>query len=171
MDNRIDLDEKELGALSEVLEKLLQQDADALERRMLVFRFFRILSQGMVKQPATEVQRLPKVVADALDYMDRNLQNPIDVKMLAGVCNVSVNTLERYFKNSLHILPMEMLKQKRLYASMMYLKSGYTVSEAAAKSGFLDWSNYIQLFRKQFGITPGKYKKEVGNTKGKEGQN
>jgi AraC-like DNA-binding protein len=38
---------------------------------------------------------------------------------------------------------------------------GDTVTEAALKSGFSDYSNYIQLFKKQFGMTPLQYKKNL----------
>jgi AraC-like DNA-binding protein len=54
-----------------------------------------------------------------------------------------------------------MLRKKRLFASMLALRNGDTVTEAAMKSGFSDYSNYIQLFKKQFGITPLQYKKNL----------
>ena len=42
---------------------------------------------------------------------------------------------------------------------MRCLRDGDMVADAAAKSGFSDYSNYIQLFKKQFGMTPLQYKK------------
>jgi AraC-like DNA-binding protein len=53
-----------------------------------------------------------------------------------------------------------MLRKKRLFASMDCLRNGASVAEAALESGFPDYSNYIQLFKKQFGITPLNYKKK-----------
>lgn len=163
INNRIDLSEAELSELCDVLESLLEHKGDGLDRRVLILRFFQILSEGTIKQPTAQTQQMPKDVEKALAYMDAHLQEDIDIKQLAALCNVSVNTLERHFKSSLGISPFEILKRKRLFASMMYLKSGCTVTEAALKSGFADWSNYIQLFRKKFGITPGQYKKEISN--------
>lgn len=55
-------------------------------------------------------------------------------------------------------MPFVMLRRKRLFVSMEYLRNGMPVSEAASQSGFSDYSNYIQLFRKQFGMTPKEYK-------------
>ena len=163
INNRIDLNEQKLNAVCDVLESLLENKGNGLDCRLLILRFFQILSEGTIKQPLAETQQLPKDVEKALAYMDAHLQEDIDIKQLAALCNVSVNTLERHFKSSLGISPFEILKRKRLFASMMYLKSGCTVTEAALKSGFADWSNYIQLFRKKFGITPGQYKKEISN--------
>jgi AraC-like DNA-binding protein len=163
INNRIDLNERELGILCDIPQKLLEDKGNGLDRRVLILRFFQILSAGAVMQPTAETQQLPKDVNKALAYMDAHLQEDIDIKQLAALCNVSINTLERHFKSSLGISPFEMLKRKRLIISMMYLKSGCTVTEAAQKSGFVDWSNYIQLFHKKFGITPGQYKKENSN--------
>ena len=163
INNRIDLNEEDLRAVCDVLEHLLENKGNGLDRRIHILRFFQILSEGAVMQPTAETQRLPQDVEKALAYMDAHLQEDIDINQLAALCNVSVNTLERHFKGSLSTSPFEMLKRKRLFASMMYLKSGCTVTEAAIKSGFADWSNYIQLFRKKFGITPGQYKKEIRN--------
>ena len=163
INNRIDLNEQELNALCDVLESLLENKGNGLDRRLLILRFFQILSEGAIKQSSAETQQLPTDVRCALAYMDAHLQEDIDIKQLAVLCNVSINTLERHFKSSLGISPFEMLKRKRLFTSMMYLKSGCTVTEAALKSGFADWSNYIQLFRRKFGITPGQYKKEISH--------
>ena len=93
--------------------------------------------------------------------MDEHLTEELDVEQIAKEANVSVNTLERHFKESLGTTPFAMLRKKRLFASMLALRSGDTVTEAAIKSGFSDYSNYIQLFKKQFGITPLQYKKNL----------
>ena len=109
---------------------------------------------------------LPDTVRRALQYMDDHLRQELRVEQLAGGIGVSVNTLERHFKAGLGVTPLEMLRRKRLFLSMMYLKSGSGVTEAALKSGFSDYSNYIQLFRKQFGMTPGQYGKMTKNEGG-----
>ena len=53
-----------------------------------------------------------------------------------------------------------MLAKKRLFASMLALRSGDTVTEAAMKSGFSDYSNFIRSFTASMGVSPGKYKQE-----------
>lgn len=158
INNRIDLNEEQLSALCVALDGL-GDGADGLDRRISILQFFRILMEGSRSGPAEKLDRLPGDVSVVMIYMDRNLTQELDIGALAQAGNVSINTLERHFKDSLGITPMVMLRNKRLFKSMMYLKSGSSVTEAAAKSGFSDYSNYIQLFRKQFGMTPGRYKK------------
>ena len=93
--------------------------------------------------------------------MDEHLTESISIKTLSAIANVSTNTLERHFMKCFGISPMALLKKKRLIESTKYLKSGDSVSDAALKSGFSDYSNYIQLFRRQFGVTPLGFKKNI----------
>ena len=105
-------------------------------------------------------KRVPRDVALALRFMDDHLSEDLDVGTVAAACNVSITTLERHFKDAFHATPFAMLRKKRLFRSMEHLRNGDSVAEAALKSGFSDYSNYIQLFKKQFGITPLCYKKK-----------
>lgn len=162
--NRIDLKEPALDQLCGLLDRLLDIRTDALDRRILLLQFFRILLDGTAKEPAGQTDKMLPDVALALEYIDHNLQQELNIRSLAKICNISVNTLERHFKDTLGISPFEAIRRKRLFSSMMYLKSGSSVTEAALKSGFSDYSNYIQLFRKQFGITPGQYKRMLKDT-------
>ena len=159
MGNRIDLSESQLAEVCKILEQLMDDHGDQLDRRILLLQFFLLLQSGTEQNGALSTTRLPEAVSAALQYMDRHLCADFNAADMAKCCNVSVNTLERKFKVSLGITPFEMLRRKRLFASMMYLKSGSSVTEAAFRSGFADYSGYIQLFRKQFGMTPGQYKK------------
>ena len=92
--------------------------------------------------------------------MDAHLSEDLDMKALCSASNVSISTLERHFREALKMTPFAMLRKKRLFASMHHLRAGASVAEAALESGFSDYSNYIQLFRKQFGLTPLAYKRK-----------
>jgi len=120
----------------------------------------RILLNGNSKNSIGNIEKKPQDVMMALMFMDDHLIENFDVKTLSSFCKVSVNTLERQFTEALGITPFAMLRKKRLIASMELLRNGESVTEAAIKSGFSDYSNYIQLFRKQFGFTPLQYKKK-----------
>lgn len=157
--NLILLDESELREICYVMDELLKNETDFLKRRINFLKIFYILKTGKRAEYTDSMEWIPETVAKALKYMDDHLTEEISVKMLSSLCNVSVNTLERYFRDALDTSPFAMLRKKRLVASMEHLRNGDMVSEAAAKSGFSDYSNYIQLFRKQFGITPLRYKK------------
>ena len=159
-DNLIQLTEKQLCRLCDLLEAL-PKTADPLQLRILCLQLFAVLHEGTRGSSETTLDALPEVVVRVLRYMDEHLAEDLDIRKLAGVGNVSVNTLERQFKASLGTPPSAVLRKKRLIASMAFLRGGDSVTEAALKCGFSDYSNYIQLFHRQFGMTPLQYKKEI----------
>ena len=159
-DNLILLDEKQLESLCRVLEGLLRNEMDRLQQRIDFLRIFQILSAGKSEEHTLSSSQLPGDVALALRFMDDHLAEELDMGAIAAACSVSVTTLERHFKDAFHSTPFAMLRKKRLFCSMEHLRKGDSVAEAALKSGFSDYSNYIQLFKKQFGITPLCYKKK-----------
>ena len=71
---------------------------------------------------------------------------------------VSQSTLNRLFRTCLHTTPGLYLEAKRLAHSRLLLKKGKSVLAACMESGFSEPSNYIRLFKKRFGITPGQYR-------------
>ncbi len=158
--NLIILDEEQLKECCLVLNDLLKTGTDSLSRRIGFLQLLRILRSGEGENSIGDIEKMPQDVLLALEFMNDHLVEEFDVKALAAACNVSVNTLERHFKEAIGITPFAMLRKKRLIVSMEYLRNGKTVTEAALKSGFSDYSNYIQLFRRQFGVTPLQYKKK-----------
>lgn len=165
VDNLLVLEEQALQQVCGILEALTREPLNGLERRIGVLRFFQILENSAPASRMEMRENLPEDVAAALEYVEGHLCEDLDVRHLAEVCHVSVNTLERHFKESVGDSPVAAIRKKRLLASLMFLRSGESVTDAARKSGFPDYSNYIQLFRKQFGMTPGKYKKTLQENK------
>lgn len=159
--NLIILNEEQLKECCLVLNDLLKNETDLLSRRIGFLQLLRILKSGKGENSIGDIEKMPQDVLLAFEFMNDHLAEAFDVKTLSAACNVSVNTLERHFNETLGVTPFVMLRKKRLIASMEYLRNGQTVTEAALKSGFSDYSNYIQLFRKQFGFTPLQYKKKI----------
>lgn len=158
-DNLILLSADLLEELSPILDELQNKETNYLKRRIAFLQLFSILLKGKREAYTGTNRKIRPDVEKALQYMDDHLTEDLNLHMLSKICRVSANTLERHFKEDLGKPPFVMLRQKRLYASMQYLRNGEPVSDAAIKSGFSDYSNYIQLFRKQFGLTPLMYKK------------
>ena len=162
--NRIVLAEELLADFCRIAYSLTEDSGDSLQRRIGVLQMFQILQQGSRTEPVGTLENLPTDVVAALLYMDEHLTEDLDMQTLAQHCGVSIHTMERHFRQALGALPVETLRKKRLFASMQHLRNGETVADAAAKSGFSDYSHYIQLFKKQFGMTPLAYKKNMQTT-------
>lgn len=153
--NLILLDAQSLRRCCQLLDRITA--GGPLQQRICFLQLLAILEEGGGEEmPATG---LPVDVENALSWMDGHLDEEITVAQLAELGNVSINTLERHFREALGITPMAQLKKKRLIASMGLLRNGASVSEAARSSGFADDSAYIRSFRQAFTMTPLAYKK------------
>lgn len=159
-DNLIVLDEEQLRKCQDAMDKLLSEEKEPLSRRIEFCMLLKILGESKTTSNSYYADNMPQDVSAALRFMDEHITEDFEIKAISDFCNVSINTLERHFKNHLGITPFAMLRKKRLIFSMNFLRNGESVTDAATKSGFWDYSNYIQLFRKQFGFTPLEYKKK-----------
>ena len=159
--NRILLEEAAILHAQSLLNSMLDREMSMMDRRIGFLRFISLISQGSRTEDSAELPGIPPCVAEALRYMDLHLTENVDIRRLSRDCGVSVNTMERYFRKTLGLTPMAMLRKKRLIASLEILRNAGSVSEAAMSSGFSDDSGYIQHFRKQFGMTPMQYKKRL----------
>lgn len=158
--NLIKLDEESLLKVSEIFEDILSNPTDSLKRQIMILTFFSILRDGVTMCADTTNKAVPADILEALSFMDRHITESITVKDIAAHVNQSVNTLERRFKNILNITPTKALTRKRLLLSQDFLRNGDSVTDAATKCGIPDYSNYIQLFKRQFKMTPLHYKKQ-----------
>lgn len=153
------LEEEVLGKLESTLDMLISKSSSCLKQNIAFFELLSILSEEKDIPFAESEATLPADVLLALKYMDGHIGEPIDLSELARASFVSVNTLERHFKDTLGVSPSVMLKRKRLIYSTRFLRDGTSVLEACERSGFTDYSGYISAFRLFFGMTPLKYKK------------
>jgi len=101
----------------------------------------------------------PPDIICALNHINKNFAQEISIADIAKEANVSINTLERHFQQIFNQSPSAYIRKKRLANAARLLSEGKTVTEASEESGFSDYSNFIALFRKTYGITPLKYKK------------
>lgn len=138
---------------------MIDEPLSEAERQYCFFRLLNLLDRAEVM--SDQDYGVDDAMSSALAYLDEHFCDSITVRELASVAHVSVNTLERHFQQKLHMTPMSYLKKKRLAHAAACLYEGCSVSEACEKSGFSDYSHFIALFKKTYGMTPLKYKKEV----------
>ena len=81
----------------------------------------------------------------------------IKTEDLAAAAHVSINTLERHFKEALGTSPANYLKNKRLANAARLLRVGKSVTDACFDGGFANCSHFISQFKSAFGVTPKKF--------------
>ena len=90
----------------------------------------------------------------ALNYIDSNLEQELQLSAIAGKLGVSVSTLSHRFRNDLSISVYRYISEKRLSAVRQYMERGMPLSVAAACSGFKDYSGFFRMYKKYYGEAP-----------------
>lgn len=103
---------------------------------------------------------IPFELQKALDIINQNFTQVLSIKDIAEETHVSINTMERTFKKYLGMTPCEYIKRKRLSHACLLLQDKNSVYDASVKSGFSDYSHFIQVFKNTFGETPLSYKNQ-----------
>ena len=115
-----------------------------------------IFREFLLTDPSS--QYLPPQLKEILSDIDKNFKEIHSLEYLQQKYYISATTLNRLFREYLHITPKYYLNSKRLSHARILLKNGKSVLNACLESGFSDCSNFIRLFKKRFGITPSQYK-------------
>lgn len=102
---------------------------------------------------------VPYPLSAILDELRKSYREPIRMAEMAERYFISQSTLNRLFHTYLRISPYTYLEHLRLAHAKRLLAAGQDVTATALECGFSDSSHFIFLFRRRFGITPGKYRK------------
>jgi AraC-like DNA-binding protein len=98
----------------------------------------------------------------ALKFILQNCHNPIQVKDLLKITNMSNSSFCTAFKNTYRMAFKDYLLKVRIgYACKLLADSSQTISRVAYKSGFENLSNFNRQFKKIKGITPTQFLKEI----------
>ena len=100
---------------------------------------------------------LPARLEEILKYTDENFKSDCTVNMLCKKFFISRSSLYREFKEWLDITPSKYIENHRLSSAKKLLEQGESVQATVEKSGFPDYSHFISLFKRRFGITPKKF--------------
>ncbi len=106
-----------------------------------------------------DAQSLPPIISKTLSKIHESFPDFIGLEALAEYCGCSVTYLTQTFRKYTGKTIYNYLTESRLERARLLLKNGHSVTEAAYQSGFSDTSRFILQFKKNFGITPGKYSK------------
>lgn len=97
------------------------------------------------------------LVKKAILYLNKNASQQIVRWKLADTVHVSEDYLTRIFHKEIGLSLWEYLNGYRIYlATKMLLETNDTIYEIAEKSGFQDQAYFCRVFKKIYGVPPGK---------------
>jgi transcriptional regulator GlxA family with amidase domain len=95
-------------------------------------------------------------VRRAILLMQENLSRPLPITVIAERLGIGRRRLERRFRRSLGLSPMQACRAMRLdHAQHLLDTSRRSVTAIAAEAGFADAAHFIRAFRARHGRTPG----------------
>lgn len=113
-----------------------------------------------IQYDVTENEKINQV----LQYINENLTESLSLDHLAGQFYLSKYYLSRQFKQFTGLSLYQYILKKRLILSRNLLRSGCPVTDACLQCGFRDYSNYLKVFKREFGKTPRAYSSPKGSS-------
>lgn len=107
------------------------------------------------------IYKSTKRIKKAITYMEENFENRISEEEMGSVMGMTPSYFSRFFRNSTGQTFHAYLTRIRLiHARMILLHQEDSVTEIALNCGFPNVKAFIDAFRKEYGMTPAKYKKD-----------
>lgn len=95
-------------------------------------------------------------------YIREHLHDKLDIQVLSRKACMSRTQLFRTFKREFGITPVQFIIKERLKTAKNLLSnSNYTVQQVGLEAGFDDVNNFIKVFKRIEGTTPGGYRSKI----------
>lgn len=131
---------------------------DLLKKQIMVELLVEINGIFMTSDEAGSISSSNKSVRLAMDYINANYTSQLTLESVAKSAYLSVNQLCRLFSKYCGTTVAKYIVSKRISEAKKLLAAGKSVSETALLCGYSDYSVFMRVFKKNVGMTPGKYK-------------
>lgn len=154
------------GSLQDSLEKMLQLYSIARPYRdwqvsAVINQMLTYLLVSSVEDSGRNVA-MPKNLQFLIHYIESNYNQSLTLEDLSAFSGISRSHLSREFKKYTGYAPSEYIIQLRLDAARKLLGStNMTAAAIALETGFHNINNFTKLFKKNTGMTPGAYRKQL----------
>ncbi len=142
-------------SLTQLHHKLMQTDLSQLAKDCLPYEG---LSKLVQRYSYTKEKMATPLGSQSLgtikEYMLANIDQPVHLKQLAKLCDLTPITLLRNFKARTGMTPYAWLFRLRLEQGMKLMKVGLSGTEVAQRVGFYDQAHFTKAFKHAYGIPP-----------------
>lgn len=133
--------------------------ANQIARRMIVPPHREGGQAQFIAQPVPETTRDARI-NNLIDYLQRNISQPLNLDALAASVAMSRRTLTRHFMKATGMSVVSWIAAERLRRSQLLLESSNLPIEAVAEQvGYLSAVTWRQQFKARFGVSPAEWRK------------
>ena len=98
----------------------------------------------------------------AAEILENNLVDPPGIFDISDQTGLNHNKLINGFKDVFDLTPFEYLSRTRLHRAAELIKKGdHKITEAAFSVGYSNLSHFAKIFKKEFGVNPSQYRKQL----------
>ena len=143
------------------LHKTLESSPSALERESRFLWGLAQLIRGYASdRPTTQpVGKEQSSVQTVREYLRANYSQNISLYELSRLVALKPLRLLRVFKAAVGLPPHAYLNHVRVFEAKRLLLAGWSITDAAVETGFVDQSHLHRHFKRIVGVTPGQYVK------------
>ena len=107
-------------------------------------------------------RNLARPLAETRRYMEEHLDEPLTIPALSRRAYLSATTFKEEFRRMYGLPVHTWLRQRRMErAAELLHTSGLSLEKVAQAVGYSSVSQFAATFRRYYGVTPGKYRKNV----------
>lgn len=101
-------------------------------------------------------------VRKILDYIEFNLNLPLTLKSISEKFNLSAPYISSQFKKEVGTTVIRYINQLRINDAIKLLdSSSMSIQDIAAYVGIPDYNYFTKVFKKEMGVTPSDYRKDI----------
>ena len=135
--------------------KQVSKENDAVHKVIITYLLGEYLEYG------NENRNYPKWLRKFLESLEKEDFLMLSIEDMVKSVNYSHGYVCREFKKYLKVpIKQYIIKQKLIYSCNMLTQTDQSLEEISARFNFSALSNYIFLFKREYGLTPGKYRRE-----------
>jgi len=111
-------------------------------------------------RPSDKALRDADRIKIMLQHIHSHFGEELDTASIARCANVSVSECLRCFHNTIHITPIQYLKQYRIQrAARLLASTDLKIADIGLQCGFQEMSYFSKAFRQSMGCTPKEYRR------------
>ena len=151
--------------LYKIIEKMLRYSGGAryheLQRLSLLYAFFSLVIEKTSIAGINPETRQIEYLRQAIRFIEANYAANINISGIASHVGLDRSYMYSLFQKHMQITPKKYLTRFRMNKAIELLKTTLTVGEIAHSVGYDDALLFSKAFKKEKGITPSKYRRNM----------
>lgn len=132
-----------------------------VEQRLLLERLLLDLNRVIYEKLHPQEQRNLSVFERICRYVEMNLAGELSLDRIAGEFYLSKYHIAHLFKENSGMSLHQYILKKRLESCRGKLAEQMPISQVYALYGFRDYSSFFRAFRKEYGMSPKEYRRQI----------